>query len=203
MRPPARAALLLRLTTAAERIIEAGGLADLQARKLADDAACAVGSIYNVVKSMDEVILHVNARSLQILGDDLIRRLDQSRSTPGGGAIGPILHAMAGAYVHFTFSNQYRWRALFEHQMKDNSPVPAEYREQQRALFKIVEDALAVSIVDPAMRSTAARALFSAVHGILALSMDQKLGAYDQSETEAQVAFIIDRMSVGLQQVDA
>lgn len=202
MREPARAALLLKLVAAAERIIETEGLAALQARKLADNAECAVGSIYNVVKSMDEVILHVNARSLQSLGDDLVQRLEKL-DAEGRKEIGPVLRAMADAYLTFTFNNQNRWRALFEHQMKGESPVPHEYREQQRGLFKIVEDVLAIAIDDAPTRSIAARALFSSVHGILALSMDQKLGAYNQSETEAQVAFVIDRLAVGLQKAHA
>jgi hypothetical protein len=70
-------------------------------------------------------------------------------------------------------------------------------------LLALIEDALRASIEADEERMRASRALFAAVHGIVALALDGTLGAFDRDETEAQVRFLVDAVSRGLSPEDA
>src|ERR1700674_5492333 len=61
------AELRTRLIDAAERTIAEKGLAALRARDLAQEAGCAVGTIYNVFEHLDGLILCVGSRTLVML----------------------------------------------------------------------------------------------------------------------------------------
>ena len=76
-----REQLKAALVAAAEWAISTDGLRGLKARELADKVGCAVGAIYNVVADLDELILLVNARTL----DEIERKLvgDRPRPVPG------------------------------------------------------------------------------------------------------------------------
>lgn len=199
MTDAAREALKLKLIDTAERAIEREGLKGVQARKLATAAGCAVGSIYNLFASIDELILHVNARTLEQIGQELDRLKLSGQSANGASTIRHDLQALAVAYQSYAFQHEHRWRAVFEHQMKNGCTVPEGYREQQRALFRVVENVLINCVGDATARERASRALFAAVHGILALSMDEKIAPYSQTETIAQTAFVIDHIAAGLE----
>ena len=62
----------------------------------------------------------------------------------------------------------------------------------------MIEAPLVAIIAEPTARSSAARSLFAAVHGIVALALDRKLGPFDAAETERQVRFIVGLMARGL-----
>jgi AcrR family transcriptional regulator len=82
--------------------------------------------------------------------------------------------------------------------MEAGKAVPDEYRSKQQALFTLVEGCLAEQLSPPAERVTAARALFSAVHGILWLALDNKLGGLSPDETERQIRFIVSAVARGI-----
>lgn len=182
----------------AERIIAEEGLPAIQARRIAREADCAVGTLYNIFTSLDDLIIAVNARTLTALGDKLAEARDASKDAD----LAARLMALALAYLRFATVHQKPWRAVFEHHMSEGREVPAWYREAQDHLFALVEQVLADRLPDQLARRRAARALFSAVHGIVAISLDHKLGQFDAAETEAQVRFIVGAASRGLAQAD-
>ena len=87
---------------------------------------------------------------------------------------------------------------MFEHQFAKPRVVPEWYLECQNNLFAIVEGILEPAVRDESERRLAARALFSAVHGIVSLALDQKLGGFDRASTEAQIRFIVSAAAKGL-----
>jgi AcrR family transcriptional regulator len=177
------------------RVVASEGLAALQARRIAQEAGCAVGTLYNVFGGLDDLIIATNARTLDHLGRVLIASdaglVDRSTKSR--------LLALALAYLAFAKDNSHAWRAVFEHHLAAGADVPEWYRDRQAALFGIVESVLGDAIIDPRQRTSAARALFSAVHGIVALSLDQKLGDFDAAEAERQVRFIVGASADGLE----
>jgi len=58
-------------------------------------------------------------------------------------------------------------------------------------LFALVEDRLAGVLPDTADRQMASRALFSAVHGVVSLGLDEKLGPFDEPMVRRQIEFIV------------
>jgi len=192
--PSYREKLQSAMLSIAARILEAEGLEGLQARRIAREAGCSVGTLYNIFPSLDDLILVANSQTLEDLGRALIVARDASAHFPLAGR----LQALALAYLRFAIVHQKSWRAVFEHRMTSGQPVPAWYREAQAKQFGLVEEVLREMMPEPIGRARAARALFSAVHGIVALALDRKLGEFDPAETEAQVRFVMAAASKGL-----
>lgn len=178
----------------AVRIIEKDGLGALQARRVALDAKCSVGSVYNVFGDLDGLIIAANVRTVQDLGSEL---LSSFRSTTGQAVEARLLH-LALAYKNFALNNLNRWRAIFEHRLSGAREVPAEYRADQARLLGLIEAIIADAIADGTTRLHAGRALFSAVHGIIALGIDHKLATYDPVAMEDEIRFIVSAAARGL-----
>jgi AcrR family transcriptional regulator len=194
IQPPYRERLRTAMLSIATRILDAEGLEGLQARRIARDAGCSVGTLYNIFESLDNLVLAANARTLDDLGRALIVARDTSARAPLEGR----LEALALAYLRYAIVHEKSWRAVFEHHMAIGHTVPEWYREAQTRQFSLVEEVLYDVLPEPKTRSRAARALFSAVHGIVALALDRKLGEFEPAETEAQVRLILTAAAQGL-----
>ena len=192
------AAIRTRLVDAAERTIAERGLAALKARDLAAEAGCAIGTIYNVFEHLDELVLCVGSRTLAML--DAALRAVRSR-----GPYGSTEEAIAGlvrlalAYLDFAARHQVRWRALFEHRFSEAHPLPDWYVGQQQVLFAQVEGPLAMLLpgLDDDRRRILARTLFSAVHGVVVLGLEEKLVSLPLSDLRQQVAAIVRAIARG------
>jgi AcrR family transcriptional regulator len=194
MQPSYREKLKTTMLSIAARILEAEGLEGLQARRIAREAGCSVGTLYNIFESLDDLIIVANARTLDDLGRALIVACEASSQATLEGR----LQALALAYLRFAIVHEKSWRAVFEHHMASGQPVPGWYREAQAKQFGLVEEVLRDVMPEPKTRWRAARALFSAVHGIVALALDRKLGEFNPAETEAQVRLVLAAAALGL-----
>jgi AcrR family transcriptional regulator len=189
---------------AAEDTIAKGGLGELRARDLAEKAGCAVGAIYNAVEDLDELVLLVNVRTLAALEHELTAtdvRADDDADTVDS-AIAQLVQ-LAHAYLAFATANGPRWRALFDHRMPGRE-VPEWYRNEQHRLFRQVEKPLRVLQPDasPKRRALLARSLFSAVHGLVRLGLEEKLQAIPVSALREQITFVITAIGRGMTSTD-
>ena len=189
------------LVTAAERAIAQRGLGTLRARALAQEVGCAVGAIYNVVEDLDDLVLLVNARTLAALERELIAadRADEHPAQDASAAIARLVR-MAIAYLDFAAANTPRWRTLFEHRMPGGREVPAWYREEQQRLFAYVE-ALLLELQGQesrVRRALLARSLFSAVHGLVVLGLEEKLQTIPLPVLREQVRFVVTAIGRGM-----
>jgi AcrR family transcriptional regulator len=191
---PYRARLRLDVLDLAERVVATEGLAGLQARRIASDANCSVGSIYNVFGDLDGLAIAVNERTLARLAGPLEASFEATRGHPTAGR----LTDLALAYMRFALDNQLRWRAVFELRLPNGREVPDRYRQSQAQLLSLIERIIAAEIPDAGKRAHAARALFAAVHGIIALALDNKLSPFDAATVEAEIRFIVRAAAAGL-----
>ena len=178
----------------ANRLVATEGLGALQARRIALEAKCAVGTLYNVFGGLDYLIIEANACTLDSLGVELA----SANQAAAAGSVAERLLALALAYLGFANTHTKAWRAVFEHQLAANVEVPDWYRQRQGTLFALVEDILDRVDPNPVVRISNARALFSAVHGIVAISLDSKLGDFNYAEAERQVRFVVTAIATGL-----
>jgi AcrR family transcriptional regulator len=183
-----------RLLAVAEAAVARDGLDGLQARRIAEAADCAVGTLYNIFGDLHGLILATNARTLAELG----KLLSTAARRASGSELETRLNTLAIAYLDFATANQRRWRAVFEHRLPDERPLPEENREDRRRLLALIEAELTHAIADAEARSDAAHALFSAVHGIVLLSLDGKLGEFEPAKCERQIRFLVGRVASGL-----
>jgi AcrR family transcriptional regulator len=178
----------IELLDAAESMIAASGLAGLRTRELAQRIGVAIGAIYNLVEDVDDLVLRVGSRTLA--------RLEAALSAAEGEAALPpadMLARIAVAYCDFAAENTELWRALFEHRMQAGKDVPEWTIAEQMELFRHIYGPLVTLFPkrSPAELSVLARSLFSAVHGMVALGLEQKLVAVPLDELRREIARIV------------
>lgn len=197
--PERRNALRETLITLAERSIERHGLAGVKARDLAAEAGCSLGAIYNAVADLDELVLTVNERTLAAV-EALLARPGHAEPSDDPAEAARQLVRLAQAYLHYAARNPHRWRALFDHRLPEGKALPDWYLDRQRRLFGFVEEPLRVlgQSLPPEAAALFARTLFSAVHGIVLLGLEEKIGSVSVSELEEQIALTITALCQGL-----
>lgn len=171
------------------------GLSGVKTRDLAREIGCANGAVYNLVADMDELILRVGSRTLL--------RLDQALSAAeGAGERSPqeTLVRIALAYCDFAAENLQLWRALFEHRMEADKVVPDWSVQDQMRLFRHIYQPLATLFPKRSREQLGitARSLFSAVHGMVALGLEQKLVAVPLPALRKEIAGLVRAMIDGL-----
>jgi AcrR family transcriptional regulator len=183
------------LIDAAERAITSKGLAGVRTRELAGEIGIANGAVYNLVEDIDALILSVGSRTLA--------RLDAALTeAENAGAPQPIerLVRIALAYCDFAAASFELWRALFEHRMAPGKPVPDWAITDQMNLFRHIHGPLAELFPTYSVEqsSLTARSLFSAVHGMVSLGLEQKLIAVPLEALRAEIATIVRATVAGL-----
>jgi hypothetical protein len=130
------------------------------------------------------VVIAANAGTLADLQGALLRCRDQDRGQT------EQLTALALTYLDFAMQRTSEWRAIFEHRFASKTTVPDWYRDTQAQLFSIVEDIIEPLVPMQDQRREMSRAMFSAVHGVVSLALDHKLGEFDEQATRRQVVFV-------------
>lgn len=183
------------LIEAAEKAISARGLAGLKTRDLAQEIGVANGAVYNLVADVDELVLMVGSRTLGRL--DAALSAAEAEGTPEPAA---ALVRIAVAYCDFAAGNLELWRALFEHRMAPDKPLPDWVAAEQMHLFRHIHQPLVVLFPKRSVSAlgVTARSLFSAVHGMVTLGLEQKLIAVPLPELRREIATMVQAMVTGL-----
>ena len=189
-----KADLKARLVAAAHRRIAENGLDALRARDLADDVGCALGSLYTAFEDLDELILQANTVTLRELGAALIAATD--------GKSGPDAFAgLALAYARFARDNTHAWNALFDHRMSDGGASPDWYLGGHAALLGHLIAPLRTlnpEASDEAL-SLRARTWFSAVHGIVSVTLQGRFLGLPPEKLETELETFVATMLTGAQ----
>ncbi len=156
---------------AAESIVREDGFPALTARKVAARIGYTAGTLYNIFRNQDDLIIHLNARTLGRL-DAEMRQIGLS------GNPRTDIPALGRAYVSFINDNAELWHVLFDHRLADGLELPDWYVARIDRMMAMVEDALSPLFPIDAFetRRSSARMLWSAVHGVCSLSTNGKLG---------------------------
>jgi AcrR family transcriptional regulator len=190
------------LLAALERTVMAQGWQALRARDLARAVGCAVGAIYNVFPDLDALVFAAKGRTLDLLDRELGEAVG---AVAGVGSVGTQtamrqLLALAEAYRRFAIDHSPLWRMLYEHRAAPGTEVPAWYRERLSALFNHLDAPLRTIVPDLVAdkRALIGRALFSAVHGIVALGLEERIDTLSHAAIAGQVATIVRACVAGL-----
>lgn len=186
-----RAELKVKLIEAAEAQIVAGGLASVKARDLAKEAGCSLGAIYNVFDDLHDLILEVNGRTFLKLGQKVESSVADTDASPRGRLI-----LMSNAYLDFAAENANLWRALFDIRMPATGPVPGWYLESLGKLFANIRAPLAELFpeMDDSALELMTRAMFSSVHGIVLLGLENRISGVPQDNIRQMIAQVLSRI---------
>jgi AcrR family transcriptional regulator len=184
-----RRALILNI---ARGIIASKGLRSLKVRDVAEAADCSIGSVYNEFGDFDGLILTVNRETVQALTVRLraVTADDPTRQ----------LHGLAATYLAFASEHANLLRSLFEHRMEDDRPFPEDILIMVMQAFALMHDPLVRLMPDRAPKEIAlqARMMFSAVHGIISLGLEERMVAVPPEKLRQQVAQFVDTYLAGL-----
>ncbi|MEZ5855848.1 MAG: TetR/AcrR family transcriptional regulator [Hyphomicrobiaceae bacterium] len=179
----------------ASQILVQEGLEAVQARRIAAAAECSVGTLYNLFGDIDGLMLAVNAATLARLGERVVAASGDMHGVP----LVERLMRLARAYMQFAVENHARWDAVFRHRLRPGKEVPQSYVDDQQRLLGVIAKALADTLDDETQRMATARTLFGAVHGIVVLALDNRLGGSLRHELDQQLERIVRLAADGLE----
>jgi len=136
-------------------------------------------------------------------GTRTLLRLDKVLSaavSAGNPSPQETLVRIAIAYCDFAAENLELWRAMFEHRMEPGKEVPDWSVDDQLQLFRHIYAPLAALFPDRGTEELGitARSLFSAVHGMVALGLEQRLVAVPLPALRKEIAGLVRAMIDGL-----
>lgn len=177
----------------ARRIVEADGFRALTARNVADAMGYSPGTLYNLFENLDDLVVHLNGRTL----DDLHDRLS---ATPKTGVPETDMKRLAGDYVQFLEENPQLWNVLFEHKLPEGQGLPDWYDLKVDKVLGQVEEALAPLFApeDVAARRHVTSVLWASLHGICSLSEAGKLEVVTPRPVRAMIETLVINFVAGL-----
>lgn len=181
------------ILNAAETIIMEHGLKGLSTRKVTHDIGYTVGTLYLVFENLDDLVIHINARTLNRLyhlltGEDTKDLTKKER-----------LLRLGQIYVNFAYADPHRWALIYEDRHSKDRPMPDWYKKNIMQMFTIIEEALKplAPIRTEGEIERAASALWAGVHGICMLGITRKLNCIDMDCVLKRVDTLINNFLKG------
>ncbi len=181
-----------KIIVATQHIIAEEGLQGFNIRKVAKQVGCAVGMPYKIFKDSDEIIIHVNARSLENLHTQLKKLIENNKSDPD------IAYQVAHAYLRYHKENPHFWSALFEHRYGENFETPPFYDEKINALFSLIQTVIPKTQGQDDNSQLTAIALWAGLHGICSLSLNGSLSRIQMISEEKLIDTLVGNYFSGL-----
>ncbi len=145
---------------------------ELSLRKIANMIGYVPSTLVNVFGNYNLLLLHVVAQTV----DDLAKEAQKVTSKQTDPSI--ALYELAYCYHDFAQKNPYRWQLIFEHNMNGDA-LPEWQATRIENMTSMLEGLL--RMLGPTRSSSevlkASRVLWSGVHGITLLSVDDKFFA--------------------------
>lgn len=160
-------------------------LGNMSLRKLAQRIGYSAATLINVFGSYDQLLLSLNAITLDQLSDLL--KAENSDSAQ------QRLLSFARNYLHFAEQNCFQWQLLFEHRLPDGEDVPVWQQQRIDDLFEFIEQALTQLAPTASQEALqlASRTIWASVHGICTLSLGDKLFAEKSINAASMIESLI------------
>ncbi len=176
---------------AARRIIDQHGFHALSAREIAREIGYAPGTLYNMFRNLDEILLKVEARVLDELDGNIARAMAGHKDIDA-------LKNFGRAYVDFAYKSPRLWQLVQRHHPEQFPEAPDWYLERLYAPLGRLEPVLGkirgTTCADEQARN--ARLMWSAVHGVLNVATTSKFGTLPMSTTLTMVDAITDQLAL-------
>jgi AcrR family transcriptional regulator len=152
-----------------------------------------VGTMYHIFGSHDQLILHINAKTL----DNWYAALEE---TTAASKKPLTVHDLAKFYIEYSSNHYNEWSALFEYTMSSDSDLPDWYISKMRRFFDLVETLVMPHVKNNRRKARrSARVLWAGIHGICVLSLSKKLDLVESESTAILTKSFVDNYLRGLQ----
>jgi len=160
----------------ARKVLEEEGLEGLEIRKLAKAADCSVGTFYNHYKSLDELIIHINGETVDILKNLMFKDIHTDDIAK------EIIRKICIGYITYAQEHYAEWLLLFEYPIKMS--LPAWYQEKVDSLFEKAAMTFYPILRGPKKDTErAVKILWCSLHGISSLTLKDKLRFSTEQDT--------------------
>jgi AcrR family transcriptional regulator len=178
---------------AARRIVESDGFRALTARSVADAIGYSPGTLYNLFENLDDLIVHLNGRTLDELHDHL------SSGPPAGDPMADLMLLLDG-YLGYLEAHPNLWTVLFDFSLPEGQELPAWYLLKVSKVLTLLEDALSPLFApgEEEEKHGAARILWASLHGICSLSNTGKLKVVTTQSVREMSAALVTHFVTGL-----
>lgn len=178
--------------------VKQDGAAAINARKVAKEIGCSVGSIYNVFENLDAIILEINSKTLQWL-EERITNIIENTGDPMEALFG-----FGSMYIELGRDHYQLWNTLFEHPRKDKTPKPEWYQQKVSNIFALISTTIAPLFDNDLKKADAAtKILWAGFHGISALALSGRLENVKAASAPEMVNTLITNFIAGSQTLAA
>jgi len=161
-----------KLFDSAWQIVESDGIENLNARRLAKESSCALGSIYTIYSNFQELHLTLNAKILTMLYNTLAKTLEAG--IEHGKVLKEVFRDLGLAYINFGQDNLMLWKALFEY--LPNDQVPSWYTKHAgEGIYSLCEKLSMHYTLTLDQAKKIVGFFWASIHGICAIFLNQKL----------------------------
>ena len=184
-----RSALRTKILDLGWGVLETG--TGIRIRDLAKGCGCSIGTVYNVFEGMDEIVLRLNARSLDILYEGILKALEGEDDLKSG------VRAMGAAYMVFAKKHPHRWKMLFENESLEKAPQ--WYLDVVNAKLREIESELVRRFylkMEEAMKLVGF--FWAAIHGITSIMLNKKTRVVEGIIKEEDLDRYIDHCLLGM-----
>jgi AcrR family transcriptional regulator len=165
-----RESLKESILTISREIVVEDGFAALNVRSIAKRIGCSVGTIYNIFVNIDDLVLHINATTL-----DDIYVLMGKKAKKASSDINNI-QLLGRIYISYSKENYNLWSMLFEHSLPKGDKLPKWYQEKIDKIFALISKvAEPIYNGDTKQSMLAATVLWAGLHGICSLALSGSL----------------------------
>ncbi|MBF0445323.1 MAG: TetR/AcrR family transcriptional regulator [Magnetococcales bacterium] len=178
----------------AQKIIEEKGVAALTARSIASAIGYSPGTLYNLFANIDEIIMHLNGRTM----DDLQQKLQAAVQQSSSGRA--KLDKLITTYLKYNKTSRQRWNLLFEHRLSPEQTLPKWYKRRLDNLLDLLADTIQTLLPDCGDKEIkhSARVLWSGLYGVCSLVQANSLTEVSASSVDEMARSLIYNYISGL-----
>lgn len=157
--------------------VQESGKQTLTVRSLTKMNNCALGGFYNLFENVEDLMFHVNAKSVAFLFTALNKKLLETLREPSI-TLKAALVSLGEEYLIFAKTNINLWKSLFESITQEK--VPDWYKLKIRNLLNGLEKVLVTHFEVSSEKMHRTVTLFwAAIHGICSILINRKIYVID------------------------
>ncbi|NGX59144.1 MAG: hypothetical protein KR126chlam3_00291 [Chlamydiae bacterium] len=147
------------------------GVSAIRMRDLAKSSRCAVGTIYNIFETFDDIHYHLNLRTFKRLYNRLMTTLKDG--VEAKTTLEEILLKIGWEYIAFAKDETHCWKALFE--QAPPKEQPAWYRKEVNRHFQLAEEFIQINFQITEEKANRLISYFwFAIHGVSSIVLNRK-----------------------------
>lgn len=177
-----------KIIDVAQDIIATEGLRKCTVRAITKKAGCALGALGYLFTGLEDVILAVNTRTLMEMGEYMFEKAQTGQEEN----VIQRLTSLALAYFIYAQKSFNQWEALFAFRFSKGD-LPEDYLEIRSNLILKITSLFSKDMQDQEKSIMLARTLYEAVHGIVVLGLDSRLGGTSQ-DVENRIRLLVSMM---------